>query len=131
MSATGGSGFSIVATLKTNVEKFNKTMDDVTKRHAESINGIIRGTRRVAQIGISLTGAFAGGVDQILAGVIETGLLSLELISAAAAGTLGVTSIFQYAAIVSLINAIFAAKAGKQELARMFQGINATFRMIQ
>lgn len=125
---------NIKTRVTTSFEKANEKLNTFANNHANSIRQMVTNTRRTAQILISLSAVAGGAIDQTLAMGIEAGLLTLELVSTAATAesvtSMGLTAIFQYAAITSLINAIFAAKAGKTDISRSFSALNATFRMV-
>lgn len=128
------SSMNIKTKITTDFGAANKKLGEFVSKHGNNIRQMVTNTRRTAQILISLSAVGGGAIDQTLAMGIEAGLLTLELVATAATAesvaSLGITAIFQYAAIVSLINAIFAAKAGRQDISRGFAAMNATFRMI-
>lgn len=125
---------NIRARVTTSFDKANAQLNEFANKHGNAIRQMVTNTRRTAQILISLSAVSGGAIDQTLAMGIEAGLLTLELVSAAATAesvaSLGITAVFQYAAIISLVNAIFAAKAGRDDLSRSFSALNATFRMV-
>ena len=121
---------SIKFEAELNTERFNKQIDSAKNQANVATQQIITGIRRTAQVGISMSQIFGNAIDQSYAMAIEAGLLTIELIAAQQAGTLGITSVFQAGAVISMITTIALLESGRADNAQQVQGAVSAFRLL-
>lgn len=97
------------------------------ERASRSITQTIRRTAQNAMLVLQISGVV---IDQVFRLYLESLLVGIEVVSAIAGGTLGISTVFQVGQIIAMLILIRRIKQGRADAARQTEGAVQLLRMM-